>query len=90
MAGTQSVDSDTLRATGKSFLDSAASVEQIMSAVTGSIEALIWTGGIAEQFTEDFHGNYRPMLEQLRTDMEATREALEQKAGEYDLVFHGA
>ena len=30
------------------------------------------------------------MLEQLKIDMEATSKALDDKAAEYDLVFHGA
>jgi hypothetical protein len=90
MAGIQQVDSQTLRDTGVAFTSSATSVGDIIGAVTASIGALIWTGGIAEQFNADFHDQYKPMLEQLMGDMEATSKALEDKAAEYDLVFHGA
>lgn len=90
MAGTQQVDSQTLRDTGVTFTNSAGSVAEIISAVTSSIGALIWTGGIAEQFNADFSDKYKPMLDQLQADMEATRAALDDKAAEYDLVFHGA
>lgn len=90
MAGTQQVDSQTLRNTGATFTTSAGSVGDVIGSVTSSIGALIWTGGIAEQFNADFADKYKPMLEQLQADMEATSKALEDKAAEYDLVFHGA
>ena len=90
MAGIQQVDSQTLRDTGVAFVNSAGSVGDIIGAVTASIGALIWTGGIAEQFNADFNEQYKPMLEQLKIDMEATSKALDDKAVEYDLVFHGA
>ena len=89
MAGTQQVDSQTLRDTAGSFDTSAGGVTDIITAVSGSIGALIWTGGIADQFNSDFTDKYKPMLEQLQTDMVATKGALEEKANEYDLVFHG-
>lgn len=89
MVGTQQVDSQTLRDAGVAFMSSAGSVSEVIGAVTASIGALIWTGGIAEQFNADFHEQYRPMLERLKVDMEATGKALDDKAGEYDLVFHG-
>jgi hypothetical protein len=90
MAGTQQVDSQTLRDTGVAFNNSATSVSDIITSVTSSIGALIWTGGIAEQFNADFTDKYKPMLDQLQADMLETRGALEDKAAEYDLVFHGA
>lgn len=89
MAGTQQVDSQTLRDTAGSFDTSAGGVADIVTAVSGSIGALIWTGGIADQFNADFTDKYKPMLEQLQNDMIATKGALEDKANEYDLVFHG-
>lgn len=89
MAGTQQVDSQTLRDTAGAFTGSATSVDDIISTVTSSIGALIWTGGIADQFNADFTETYSPMLQQLRDDMVATQEALDAKANEYDLVFHG-
>ena len=90
MSGTQQVDSQTLRDTGTSFLNSAGTVDEIVAAIAGSVGALIWTGGIAEQFIDDFNVTYQPMLTQLMQDMEATSTALNDKAAEYDLVFHGA
>lgn len=89
MAGTQQVDSQTLRDTASSFDTSAGGVTDIITAVSGSIGALIWTGGIADQFNADFADKYKPMLEQLQNDMLATKGALDDKAAEYDLVFHG-
>lgn len=90
MAGIQQVDSQTLRETGVVFTNSAGVVTDIVASVDGSIGALIWTGGIADTFRADFEGQYKPMLQQLATDMEAVRTALDDKAAEYDLVFHGA
>lgn len=90
MAGIQQVDSQTLRDTGVTFMNSAGSVGEVVASVASSIGALIWTGGIAEQFNADFSEQYKPMLEQLKIDMEATSKALDDKAVEYDLVFHGA
>ena len=90
MAGTQQVDSQTLRDTGVVFTNSADSVTDIVAAVEGSIGSLIWTGGIANTFRADFDSQYKPMLQQLATDMQAVRTALDDKAAEYDLVFHGA
>lgn len=90
MSGTQQVDSQSLRQTGSAFSNAAGSVESLIATVATSVGALIWTGGIAERFRDDFHGRYRPMLEQLRADMEATSKAMHDKAGEYDLVFHGS
>ena len=89
MAGTQQVDSQTLRDTAGAFTGSAGSVDEIISTVTKSIGALIWTGGIADQFNADFNEKYSPMLQQMRDDMVATLEALDAKATEYDLVFRG-
>jgi hypothetical protein len=65
-------------------------VDSVISTIASSVGALVWTGGIAEQFNADFADKYKPMLEQLRTDMEATSKALADKAVEYDLVFHGS
>ncbi len=90
MAGTQQVDSQTLRDTGVVFTNSAGTVGEIVSSVEGSIGSLIWTGGIADTFRADFESQYKPMLQQLATDMEAVRGALDQKAADYDLVFHGS
>ncbi len=89
MAGIQQVDSQTLRDTAAAFVGSAGTVAEIIASVTASIGALIWTGGIAEQFNADFADKYKPMLGQLQADMEATSAALDDKAAEYDLVFHG-
>jgi hypothetical protein len=90
MAGLQQVDSQTLRDTGGAFTNGAGSVDGVISTIASSVGALVWTGGIAEQFNADFADKYKPMLEQLRTDMEATSKALADKAVEYDLVFHGS
>lgn len=90
MSGTQQVDSQTLRNTGVVFTNSAGSVNDIVSAVDGSIQSLVWTGGVADTFRAEFDGQYRPMLQQLAADMETVRAALDDKAAEYDLVFHGA
>jgi len=90
MSGIQQVDSQTLRDSGAAFMNGAGNVADVIGAVTASVGALIWTGGIAEQFNSDFAGQYKPMLEQLKIDMEATSKALDDKAAEYDLVFHGA
>jgi uncharacterized protein YukE len=90
VAGTQQVDSQTLRDTGVVFTNSAGTVADVIAAVEGSIGSLIWTGGIADTFRADFDSQYKPMLQQLATDMEAVRTALDEKAAEYDLVFHGA
>ena len=90
MAGTQQVDSQTLRDTGVVFTNSAGTVTDIVASVEGSIASLIWTGGIADTFRADFDAQYKPMLQQLATDMEAVRTALDDKAAEYDLVFHGS
>ncbi len=90
MAGTQQVDSQTLRDPGVVFTNSAGTVTDLVAAVEGSIGSLIWTGGIADTFRADFDAQYKPMLQQLATDMEAVRTALDDKAAEYDLVFHGA
>ncbi len=89
MAGTQQVDSQTLRDTAVAFDTSAGNVGDVITSVTNSIGALIWTGGIADQFNADFTDSYKPMLEQLQADMLATKGALDDKAAEYDLVFHG-
>ncbi len=90
MSGTQQVDSQTLRDTGTSFSAGAADVDSLITTVSASVGALIWTGGIAEQFRDDFNSNYKPMLEQLAVDMDATSKAMSDKAAEYDLVFHGS
>ncbi len=90
MAGVQQVDSQTLRDTGAAFTNGAGSVDGVIGTISASVNALIWTGGIAQQFSADFAEKYKPMLEQLRGDMEATSKALVDKATEYDLVFHGS
>ncbi len=90
MSGTQQVDSQSLRDTGAAFASASADVETLISTVTSSVGSLVWTGGIAEQFREDFDGRYRPMLEQLAADMKATSTAMHDKADQYDLVFHGS
>ncbi len=86
---TMQVDSQTLRNTGVVFTNSAGTVQDIISTVRGSINELIWTGGIADTFRAEFEGQYEPMLQQLAADMEVVRGALDDKAAEYDLVFHG-
>lgn len=90
MSGTQQVDSGSLRDTGTAFASAAADVESLIATVAGSVGALVWTGGIAEQFRDDFTGRYKPMLEQLGVDMDATGKAMFDKADQYDLVFHGS
>jgi|GEM_PF-2003475 len=89
MSGTQQVDSQTLRDTGSAFMAASADVESLIATVSSSVGALIWTGGVAEQFRDDFNGRYKPMLEQLGVDMDATSKAMNDKAVQYDLVFHG-
>ena len=54
------------------------------------VGALVWTGGIAEQFRDDSTGRYKPMLEQIGADMDATGKAMFEKADQYDVVFHGS
>jgi hypothetical protein len=64
MSGTQQVDSQSLRDTGGAFAAASGDVEALIATVAASVGALVWTGGIAEQFRDDFTGRYKPMLEQ--------------------------
>ena len=90
MSGTQQVDSQSLRDTGGAFAAASGDVEALIATVAASVGALVWTGGTAEQFRDDFTGRYKPMLEQLGADMDATGKAMFEKADQYDVVFHGS
>ena len=85
--GVQQVDSATLRHTKVAFTSSAGNVNSLIATIRSSVNALLWTGGIAEQFKDTFHSKYEPMLRSLQEDMEATATALEAKATQYDEVF---